>query len=416
MNIALEVLGAVISLLLIYSTPLSFYKKDRQNRHFLYLAVALFILLFADAVAWICTDSPYLRITALITHTISNAMNFVMLMFLMNYLVDYLTARRGIINFIIVFYDTLCLIAIVSVIINFIGGYYFTIGTEGEFVRSNQYIVMRVFTFAALLISVPVVFTCRGLSFVERIYFSTFSLFPLSGLIFDCFFQGLSLFSTGALISTVIIFVNIYMKRMRIIEEQKNALMVSQINPHFIYNALTTVASLCDTDPAAAKDSTIDFATYLRSNFESLRISSPIPFSKELEHVKAYLKVEKVRFGDRLTVEYDIKTENFNLPALTVQPMVENAVRHGIWQSRNGGTLRIETDERDNFYFVKIKDNGVGFDVNEKKSDTRIHVGIENVRDRLSLMSAGELLVESEPGVGTCVTILIPKKKGGEYI
>jgi sensor histidine kinase YesM len=135
-----------------------------------------------------------------------------------------------------------------------------------------------------------------------------------------------------------------------------------------------------------------------------------IAFTTELEHVKTYLEIEKIRFDDTLEIEYDIRCVDFQLPVLTVQPIVENAVKHGTSRKRGGGKVTISTREDDEFYIVTVSDTGCGFDPAVRKDDGKKHVGIENVRQRLSNMCGGVLTIESEIGVGTVVNIRIPKE------
>ena len=192
------------------------------------------------------------------------------------------------------------------------------------------------------------------------------------------------------------------------IEKQKNALMLSQINPHFVYNTLSTIASMCDTSPKQAKYLTIDFAQYLRRNVNTLTSEELIPFDQELDHVVCYLKIEQARFRERLNVIYSIQCKNFSVPPLTVQPLVENAVKHGITKKASGGTIKISTFEENSNYVIEIIDDGVGFD----SENTEMHVGIKNVRNRVITMCKGTVTIKSTASVGTRVTIEIPKKKG----
>ena len=127
-----------------------------------------------------------------------------------------------------------------------------------------------------------------------------------------------------------------------------------------------------------------------------------------MEHVEYYLKIEKARFGEHINVIYSIQCKDFSVPPLTVQPLVDNAVKHGITKKASGGTIKISTFEEDNNYVVEIIDDGVGFDT----ENTEMHVGIENARSRIALMCKGDITVKSTVGVGTRVTIEIPKKKG----
>ena len=210
--------------------------------------------------------------------------------------------------------------------------------------------------------------------------------------------------------------VEMYKQAQRTAELQKElgdmnmTLMLSQIQPHFLYNALNTIKYLTKKDPKAAENAIVRFSGYLRANMDSLTQKEPIPFKKEMDHVENYVAIERLRFGDRLKVEYNIQYDNFNIPPLTIQPIAENAIKHGINQRVDGGTLKISSYEKDNTIFVIVEDNGVGFDVNEVKHDGRSHVGMNNIKNRLKEMLNAEVTVESTINEGSCVTIKIPKE------
>ena len=187
------------------------------------------------------------------------------------------------------------------------------------------------------------------------------------------------------------------------------SIMLSQIQPHFIYNSLNAIKGLCHVDPEMASETIEEFSSYLRGNLESLIINKPIAFDRELRHVKLYLSLEKKRFTDKLNVIYEIETDNFLIPALALQPIVENAVRHGVTKREEGGTVTIKTEESDAEMVITVLDDGIGFDSNGSKKDDRIHVGIANVKKRLSAMCSGTLVIKSNPGIGTTVVIKIPK-------
>lgn len=188
-------------------------------------------------------------------------------------------------------------------------------------------------------------------------------------------------------------------------------LMLSQIKPHFLYNALNTIKYLIKKDPKTAEQVVVKFSKYLRANMDSLTQKTPLPVEKELDHVANYTDIEKHRFGDRLNVVYDIGCKDFVILPLTIQPIVENAIKHGINQKPEGGTVTIKTYEDEDFFFVDISDDGVGFDVNQKpdENDERSHVGVSNIKTRLKEMLKATVEVESTVGVGTKVLVKIPK-------
>lgn len=193
------------------------------------------------------------------------------------------------------------------------------------------------------------------------------------------------------------------------LSDMNMTLMLSQIQPHFLYNALNTIKYLIKKDPKTAESAIVKFSNYLRANMDSLTQKEPIPFKKELEHVRNYIYIECLRFGDRLNVEYHIEYEDFMIPPLTIQPIAENAIKYGINQRVDGGTLKISTHDDQENIFIIVEDNGVGFDVNEPKNDGRSHIGIKNIKTRLREMSNAQVNIESIRDVGTKVTIIIPK-------
>ena len=192
------------------------------------------------------------------------------------------------------------------------------------------------------------------------------------------------------------------------LKESRISIMLSQIQPHFIYNTLGTIERMCLKDPEKAFDLVRNFSLYLRGNFSELDSVTPIRFAEELKHVEYYVHIEKVRFPD-MNIVYEVETTDFVLPALSVQPLVENAIKHGLMRLESGGMVVIRSYETPSHFCVEVKDDGVGFDpslpVEEKK-----HVGLRNIRGRLKAMVNGELIIESAPDTGTRAIIMIPKE------
>ena len=183
--------------------------------------------------------------------------------------------------------------------------------------------------------------------------------------------------------------------------------LMSQIHPHFIYNTLGSIEQLCELDPPKAAKLVNDFSKYLRGNFSELDNPKLIRVSKELKHTEYYTSIEKVRFPD---IEFvaEMNCSDFSIPALTIQPLVENAIKHGILKREEGGKVKVRVYETDSSYFVTVKDNGVGFDIVELEQSN--HIGLRNIKSRLEAMCAGVLHIESIIGVGTKITVEIPKE------
>ena len=196
------------------------------------------------------------------------------------------------------------------------------------------------------------------------------------------------------------------------IEKLRTGLVLSQISPHFIHNSITAIIYYADKDTEKTRSALISFSKYLRKNLDFVNINNMTTIEEEIEHAKIYLSLEELRFGDDLKVDFDLNTESFRLPVLTVQPLVENAVKHGIKNSDKGcGTINVRTEENGGDYIITITDNGAGFDTDSLGSIDSTHTGIRSVRSRLKLFCNGSLTVESSPGKGTVCRITIPRSE-----
>lgn len=198
-------------------------------------------------------------------------------------------------------------------------------------------------------------------------------------------------------------------KNQEILYSELNALRL-QMNPHYIYNTLASIDGLCMFDPEKARQLIASFIKHLRGSYLT-EMPEKISVKKELENLRYYLEVESTRFPF-LKVKYNIKADDFLVPPLVIQPIVENAIKHGICSKDDSdGTVTIETFENGD-YHIKIYDDGVGFDVNNiNKEDGRSHVGIANARKRLELLCNGSMTVQSIVDFGTVVEIIIPKEQ-----
>ncbi len=239
-------------------------------------------------------------------------------------------------------------------------------------------------------------------------------------------YLNISLLIGLACVGYLAIILCIYIRRKSIMQRQELSLrearvklrdaevqlMISQIQPHFVYNTLTAVLALIDTDPQKASDLLLKFTKYLRTNIDSLKGTDMIVFDQELRHVQTYLEIEQVRLGVRLSTSIDCKATNFLVPQLCVQPFVENAVKHGIAKRPEGGSVSISSWESEDSFVIRVSDDGVGFDVSSLSSDERGSVGIANVIYRLEELMGAQVEIESTVGNGTTITMLFPKEYG----
>ena len=185
----------------------------------------------------------------------------------------------------------------------------------------------------------------------------------------------------------------------------QTAMLSSQIQPHFLYNTLTTIQEMCYTDPEQAADLIVHFSRYLRTNIDFMDYTDLIPFEKELEHIENYLYIQNTRFGNALVFEKDITVTEFQIPPLSVQPLIENAIKYGIRKNGNHGTIRLETKQTAKGICILVKNSGPGFD--EQKIN--LHHSIQNIRSRMDYLLHGTLIIHSQEGAeGTVMELLLP--------
>ena len=196
------------------------------------------------------------------------------------------------------------------------------------------------------------------------------------------------------------------------LEQSKNVVLMAQIQPHFINNYLMSLRARCRQDPELYEYVT-NFSLYMRAHFDALGDTKMILFEKEMESIEAYLALESENYGDRLRIEYDIAYDNFLIPAFSVQPLVENAVRHGIATYEKGGTVRISVRAQDQTTCVEIRDIGVGSSNITKRQSERKRIGYNNARARLRSAAAGILTVSSDAhGTTAAISLRSQNVKG----
>lgn len=410
-NIALDAFALLVTLIVFSACINEYSNKKEGSIHFLLLQIFVIVALISDMIGWVGEGRPSLSAMTLVSNIVASCACQMIIISFMAYLIASLYANSRAARCVLMMFRVLCILSLILCIGNAFWGYAYSVNEQGHWQRSDNIgmgyatLLFPILSFFAIIL---LTFFAKKSAKINRAAFFVYTLFPVTGMIVDYTFHGISLTYVGFTVSILVIYMSIYLTRKKQLDAQKNALMISQINPHFVYNTLSTIASMCDVSPKQAKYLTIDFAQYLRRNINTLASEELIPFEQEMDHVACYLKIEQARFRDRLNVIYSIQCKDFRIPPLTVQPLVENAVKHGITKKASGGTIKISTFEEENGYVVEIIDDGVGFDV----ESTGRRVGIENARGRLAAMCKGDITIKSTVDVGTRVTIEIPKKKG----
>jgi sensor histidine kinase YesM len=202
----------------------------------------------------------------------------------------------------------------------------------------------------------------------------------------------------------------------------ESAFLQAQIKPHFLYNALNVIATLCRLDAEKARELLLDLSNYMRHSFDFKNLEKYIAFEEELEFIQAYVRIEQARFKDKLKVEYELEdTEELRLPPLILQPLVENAIRHGIRKSDGGGTVALRVKNLAESFLIEVEDDGAGMTEEQREKimsengAISVGVGLVNIQRRLRRLYGTQLAIHSQPGKGTKVTIILPKGKEMVY-
>ena len=289
--------------------------------------------------------------------------------------------------------------------------YYIT--DDNKFVRGDLYTLMC----APSVLTIVV--TLRGLilrrnKFNRRHFFSFLAcLLPLTIVsVLHIFISVFPLIGICLTITILLVFminlldlIEYYMRQQVEISRQRANIAILQMRPHFIYNTMTSIYYLCDQDPKKAKQVTLDFTTYLRKNFTAIASEDTIPFSEELEHTRAYLAVEMAQFEDILSVDYDTPHTHFRIPPLTLQPIVENAVKYGCDPDSEPLHIVIRTRATDLGSEITVEDNGPGY---EDADDNKPHIALANIKERLEMMCGAKMSISKRERGGTVVKIIIP--------
>ena len=305
---------------------------------------------------------------------------------------------------------------VISDIVNIFTRMYFT-STNGVYTRAKLMIISQGYQFVMLIVSLLLVVLDKKLSIREKVAFSIYCVLPAVSIIVQNALPGYAIAYLTMFVSVEILFLFLNVEKNIKIEEDEKKLkeanvkiMMSQIQPHFIYNTLSSISTLITINPKRAQQALDDFSDYLRMNFSSLTETRLIPFANELSHIKTYVGLEQLRFNERLKVIYDIQTLDFSVPPLSVQPIVENAIKHGVIKKEDGGTVKISTYETNNAYVVEVEDDGIGFDIDKVDFVSNEHIGLNNVRHRIISMCKGDIIFDSKKNQGTKVIISFYKE------
>lgn len=423
LNIGLLVFAILVTWFLLIGVLTDEGRSKPFMRDFIFLLLSNMFMMIGEVIIWLSNGVPERTYILKIGLFLSFGCGYSVVAFYGYSLIHFIQEKKKISTNIAHGVAAFCAIFAVLNMISVINGSLFYIDDSGTFVYIDIYMMVNIFDFLMLLLEICIVLKCRKILTRRGTFILlTFSGFSLIAMPMQVFWD-----TTPKCVATTMSLIALYMlfhgevvrqlaernrefaEKERQLAESRIATMISQIQPHFIYNTLGTIEQLCPEQPEMAAKLVHDFSLYLRGNFSQIGHAAPIRLSRELEHVRHYADIERVRFPD-MTIQFDLHSGEFVLPALSIQPLVENAIKHGLMGLESGGTVTITTYETDKHYCVRVTDDGVGFDTTVLQESSK-HIGIRNIRGRLEAMCNGTLTINSTPGKGTTALIRIPKEE-----
>lgn len=408
LNVSLLVFSALVTLFLLIGAITDMNRKSRFMSSFIILLISNILMQLGEAGIWFFAGELENIVLLNISAMMSMVFSYVLISAYAHCLTEFVCERKKVSfvpNYIIL---AICSIYILLSVISLFNGMFFSFDENGCFVNGPMYGLVRAFDLIVIIIGIFWVMCYRKILTLREISFLiSFNVLPLLSMTLQRFWEPTPQYMAVTL-SLIVIYVLFHGEITRQLADSRISIMLSQIQPHFMHNMLTTIMYMCRTEPEEAEKTVGQFADYLRANMDSLTLKQCIQFETELKHVKIYWSLEEKRFGDKIRAVYDIQENSFMLPSLTIQPIVENAVKHGVRKGKQL-TVTIRTYSDVNNYYVEINDDGRGFDVNAFENDGKSHIGIKNVQQRLKMMCGGELMVNSVPDQGTDAVIKIPK-------
>lgn len=421
---ALEIFAAIIVIILIFTYYGVTKNHKKRDKYLLGMTICQLTVLITDIIGILYEHSGNTLLVKIMWGFNYPALLCEIILFHL-YLKAYL--KR---NFKKIFkQDTYFLIAIAAIasgmwIYSLFTNTFFIIAPDGYFSQNAYYSFVELPPLLMFLYDIFLILVhAKAFNIKDLLIWLTFGTIPIVSRLIDNYY-GVDILYPAMTISVLMVYIDVFIARVREsyinaielseknleLENTKIKVTMSQIRPHFLYNVLSSIMAI-KGNPKETKDAIADFSNYLRKNLDSVNLNTSIPFTNELNHVKLYVRLEKLRFEDEVNVEYDIKYDNFEIPALCLQMLVENAIKHGISCKRGGGTVKVSTRKYKDEYLVTVKDDGIGFDTTKPLSEDRSHIGLDSIDKRLKYMINGSLSIDSKLGVGTKATIHIPIKE-----
>lgn len=409
-NITVCSLGIVIFIIHIFNLVLKRNKRKDEKillSFFAFTALHFAIYLAFTFIKEVYTSNPFI-IAFYTSFYVMNNMEVFLLFYYLIYYANIETKLKKITTLTnILAFSIFVILDIINIFTHM-----FFYAEDGIYTRSKLMILSQGYQFLMFGMIFVLALINKDLKLRQKLAFLTYCLLPAISIIVQNLLPGYAISYTVIIITAEILVLYLSVEKNAIIEEEEKKtkeayikVMMSQIQPHFVYNTLSSISTLITLNPNKAKIALDDFTEYLRMNISTLTNNRLINFEDELKHIETYVSLEKMRFSDRLNVTYDIKVKDFELPPLTIQPLVENAIKHGILKKVEGGNITLKTYKEDRVIYVEVKDDGVGFNIDDIDFKNDKHFGINNIKHRLTSMCHADISIESNPNKGTKVVV-----------
>ena len=407
-NYAIVVSAVVISglgLLLVFFLP----QMDRESRRFFLIFFLLLVGYTVSAAICQFSRTALLSQITLFTNSLFSSLLIPAMTLYLLYCAGRSWKRSPLFALVIVLWTVYFVLLVITQFTVWI--YYYT--PDNVYHRGPWYPLLLIPLALVMAVNMIGLYRCRAaLTRRQRIAFLLYFAVPLIYMLIQMFSYGLLLIVFGTSLAVLYMFIFLLteqversFRQQQQIAHQRASIMVLQMRPHFIYNTMMSIYYLCKQDPDLAQQVTLDFTTYLRKIFTAIASEELIPFSEELEHTRAYLAVEQAQFNDTLFIDYNTSYVDFRVPPLTLQPIVENAVKHGMDPDSEPLHIVIRTSRTDSGSEIVVENTGADF---EPADDSEPHIALNNIRQRLEMMCHGKMTITPREGGGTVVRVTIP--------
>lgn len=418
-NICIETISSIMLMIILIGAFNEIKLRDSGYRYFFTFTLALFLAVLVDIPTWFMITEPENELTIKVLFSVSYVCSNVAVVCYTYYMVTCLNEKVFISYGNCKFIAVLAAVAGVIAVATTIFGNAYEFPGDGTFIYNDYGGLLTALQLVPLPCNLILLWNIRRvISKSEMMNWVILPLVPTVAAIFEQVLQGSAAYISFS-IAALIIYIHQHLNTaMKMVEkdaqlaESRMKVLLSQMQPHFMYNSLNSIYYLVDQDKEKAKQAINDFSMYLRGNISSLNNDGLIEFSKELEHIRNYVALEKIRFEEDLDVVYEIETDNFKVPPLAVQTLVENAIKHGICKKDDSGVVKITTTELKNYYEITIWDNGAGMNIEEYEkslAEGKAGIGLVSAKERIETLMSGKFELHSMIGLGTEVKIRIPK-------